>query len=66
VIVIGGGVSESAYLDIDAVVAAFRSAETGAGHRPVPEIRRAVLGNDAGLIGVADLARAEVEAQRRR
>jgi hypothetical protein len=32
----------------------------------VPEIRRAVLGNDAGLIGVADLARAEVEAQRLR
>jgi glucokinase len=66
VVVIGGGVSESAYLDIDAVVAAFGSAETGAGHRPAPQIRRAVLGNDAGLIGVADLARAEVEAQRLR
>jgi hypothetical protein len=32
----------------------------------VPQIRRAVLGNDAGLIGVADLARAEVDGQRRR
>jgi glucokinase len=66
VVVIGGGVSESAYLDMDEVVAAFRTAETGSGHRPVPRIRRAVLGNDAGLIGVADLARAEIEGQRRR
>jgi glucokinase len=66
IVVIGGGVSESPHLDIDSVRAAFRAAETGAGHRPVPEIRRAVLGNQAGLIGVADLARAEVEGQRRR
>lgn len=56
VIVIGGGVSESAGLDIDAIVHAFRPAQTGVGHRPVPQIRRAVLGNNAGLIGVADLA----------
>jgi len=63
VVVIGGGVSESPHLDIDEVSAAFRAAETGSGHRPVPEIRRAVLGNRAGLVGVADLARAEVEGQ---
>jgi glucokinase len=55
VIVIGGGVSESAGLDVDAIVHAFRPAQTGVGHRPVPAIRRAVLGNNAGLIGVADL-----------
>ncbi len=56
VVVIGGGVSESPHLDIEAIRGAFQSAETGSGHRPAPEIRRAVLGNQAGLIGVADLA----------
>ena len=63
VVVIGGGVSESAHLDIDAVIAAFGPAESGAGHRPVPEIRRAALGNHSGLIGAADLARAVVEGR---
>ncbi|MET3963571.1 glucokinase [Marmoricola sp. OAE513] len=57
VIVVGGGVSESAALDLDRVVAAFENAESGFGHRPAPRIARAVLGNDAGLIGAADLAR---------
>ena len=58
VVVIGGGVSESPHLDIDGVVSAFGPAESGSGHRPVPQIRRALLGNTAGLIGAADLARA--------
>jgi len=57
VIVVGGGVSESDELDMDRIRAAFEHAETGFGHRPAPEIRRAALGNDAGLIGAADLAR---------
>lgn len=57
VIVIGGGVSESEDLDVDAVVAAFGPAESGFGHRPVPRISKAVLGNRAGMIGAADLAR---------
>jgi glucokinase len=56
VVVIGGGVSESRDLDIGAVIEAFGPAQTGSGHRPVPQIRRAVLGNSAGLIGAADLA----------
>jgi glucokinase len=56
VIVVGGGVSESPDLDIDAVRAAFGPAETGSGHRPEPAIRRAQLGNNAGLVGAADLA----------
>jgi glucokinase len=63
VVVIGGGVSESPNLDIEAIAAAFGPAESGAGHRPVPGIRRAMLGNNAGLIGAADLARAAVEAR---
>ncbi|MFL6155347.1 MAG: ROK family glucokinase [Marmoricola sp.] len=57
VIVVGGGVSESAALDLAPVVTAFNATETGFGHRPAPAIVRAALGNDAGLIGVADLAR---------
>lgn len=63
VIVIGGGVSESVDLDIETVITAFGPAESGAGHRPAPRISRAVLGNNAGLIGAADLARAFVEAR---
>jgi glucokinase len=58
VIVLGGGVSESPQLDLAAIRAAFGPAETGFGHRPEPAIRRAQLGNRAGLIGAADLARA--------
>jgi glucokinase len=56
IVVIGGGVSESPELDIDAVIEAFGPAQSGFGHRPVPQIRRAKLGNNAGLIGAADLA----------
>jgi glucokinase len=56
IVIIGGGVSESLELDIDAVIAACGPAQSGFGHRPMPQIRRAQLGNNAGLIGVADLA----------
>lgn len=57
VIVVGGGVSESAALDLAAVQAAFEKSVSGFGHRPAPRIERATLGNDAGLIGAADLSR---------
>lgn len=57
VILLGGGVSESEELDLDAVAAAFKATETGFEHRPSPAIRRAELGNHAGLIGAADLSR---------
>lgn len=57
VVVVGGGVSESPWLDLDEVVSAFESAETGFGHRPRPRFALAALGNDAGLIGASDLAR---------
>lgn len=57
VIVVGGGVAESPELELDVVKAAFERAETGSGHRPKPSIRIAELGNHAGLIGAADLAR---------
>lgn len=57
VVVIGGGVSESPELDLEAVVAAFAPAQSGFGHRPMPVFHRAQLGNNAGLVGAADLAR---------
>jgi glucokinase len=57
VIVVGGGVSESAALELDTIIAAFGDSESGFGHRPAPDIVRATLGNDAGLVGAADLAR---------
>lgn len=57
VVVIGGGVSEADDLLLDPVRAAFAAQLTGRGHRPTLEIRKARLGNKAGLIGAADLAR---------
>lgn len=57
VVVIGGGVSEAGDLLLAPVRSAFASQLTGRGHRPVLDIRKARLGNRAGLIGAADLAR---------
>jgi glucokinase len=57
VAVIGGGVSEAGDLLLDPIRATFRSNLTGRGHRPELEIRKAQLGNTAGMIGAADLAR---------
>lgn len=57
VVVVGGGVSEAGDLLIGPVRDAFEASITGRGHRPVAEIRRAELGNRAGLVGAADLAR---------
>lgn len=57
VFVIGGGVSEAGELLLAPTVAAYRRNLTGRGHRPEAEIRIATLGNDAGIIGAADLAR---------
>jgi glucokinase len=57
VVVIGGGVGEAGDLLLDPVRTAFRAQLTGRGLRPELEIRRARLGNRAGLIGAADLAR---------
>lgn len=57
VVVIGGGVSEAGELLLGPIRAAFAAQLTGRGHRPSLEIRKARLGNRAGLIGAADLAR---------
>jgi glucokinase len=57
VVVIGGGVSEAGDLLLDPIRAHFRANLTGRNYRPELAIRRAELGNTAGMIGAADLAR---------
>ncbi|NYG58022.1 glucokinase [Nocardioides daedukensis] len=57
VIVIGGGVCEAGDLLIEPMRSAYIDNLTGSQHRPVADFRLATLGNTAGLIGAADLAR---------
>lgn len=57
VVVVGGGVSSADELLLGPARAAFDAQLTGRGYRPTLEIRRARLGNRAGLIGAADLTR---------
>ena len=56
-IAVGGGVGEAGDLILDPVREAFARHLSGLPYRPLAEIRRATLGNQAGLIGAADLAR---------
>ena len=58
--VVGGGVSAAGDLLLQPARDAFAKQLTGRGHRPEATITAAHLGNDAGLIGAADLARASV------
>ena len=57
VVVVGGGVSEADELLLGPTREAFGAQLVGRGFRPIPEIRKARLGNRAGLIGAADLSR---------
>lgn len=56
-IVVGGGVSEAGDLLLGPARAAFERALTGAGYRPRVEIAKAALGEDAGIVGAADLVK---------
>jgi glucokinase len=56
-IVVGGGVSDAEDLLLTPAREAFLARLSGRGHRPAAELVRATLGNDAGLVGAADLAR---------
>ena len=56
-IVLGGGVSRDADLFIDAAREGMEAGVVGAGFRPTPRLETAELGAQAGMIGVADLAR---------
>lgn len=57
VLVVGGGVSAAGEHLMEAARATFDQTLTGRGYRPAPRIAVAELGNDAGFIGAADLAR---------
>ncbi|MBA2560811.1 MAG: ROK family glucokinase [Propionibacteriales bacterium] len=64
--VIGGGVSDAGDLLLAPAAEGFRRSLTGRGFRPEPRIVRAHLGNQAGMIGAADLARSNSRRGRRR
>lgn len=55
--VIGGGMSAAGDLLLGSARETFKRQLTGRGYRPEARIVTAALGNDAGLIGAADLAR---------
>jgi len=56
-VVIGGGVSGSAPLFLDEARDHYARCLTGGRHRPLARIRTAQLGEEAGVIGAAQLAR---------
>lgn len=56
-IVLGGGVSVDADLYLDTARDVMARNVVGAGFRPLPKLHTATLGSQAGMIGVANLAR---------
>jgi len=61
IFVIGGGMSAAGDLLLASARETFKRQLTGRGYRPEARIVAALLGNDAGLIGAADLARSGVQ-----
>jgi glucokinase len=59
VMAIGGGVAEAGDLLLKPVVQSFETHLPARSHRPEAEVRLAALGNEAGIIGAADLVRTE-------
>lgn len=55
--VIGGGLSAAGDLVLGPARAAFEAHLSAHGHRPVARLVVASMGNDAGMVGAADLAR---------
>jgi glucokinase len=55
--IIGGGVSEAGDLVLEPTRTCFEALLTGRDVRPIAQVVLAELGNDAGLVGAADLAR---------
>lgn len=63
-VVVAGGVSSSAPLFLDEAREEYAAAVTGHGHRPLARIRTTQLGEAAGMIGAAELARTALIAGR--
>ncbi|MEU1982590.1 ROK family protein [Nocardia sp. NPDC019395] len=63
-VVIAGGVSSSAPLFLDEAREEYAAAITGHGYRPLARIRTTQLGEAAGMIGAAELARTSLIAGR--
>jgi glucokinase len=57
VFVVGGGVADAGDLLLEPARRRFAQALTGGHNRPHAEVRHAALGNFAGMVGAADLAR---------
>jgi len=57
--IIGGGLAAAGELLLAPARHAFSGALSGRGHRPLAKIGLAQLGNEAGVVGAADLARLE-------
>ena len=55
--IVGGGVSEAGGLLLDSAQRTFLEKNHAGRDRPLPELLMAQLGNDAGIVGAADLAR---------
>ncbi len=55
--VVGGGVGEVGELLLAPARRVLAERLTGTGQRPLADVRAAALGNEAGLVGAADLAR---------
>ena len=55
--VVGGGVGEAGELLLTPARETLAERTTGRAYRPQPEVRTAQLGNEAGMVGAADLAR---------
>lgn len=56
-VVLAGGVSESAELFLPRALERYAVSTTGAGHRPMADVRLAHFGDTAALVGAAALAR---------
>ncbi|MDQ1538509.1 MAG: glucokinase [Actinomycetota bacterium] len=63
--VVGGGVSAAGELLLTSAHETFKRQLTGRGYRPEARIVAARLGNEAGMIGAADLARCSVDTHSR-
>lgn len=59
VIAVGGGVAAAGDLLLDPIRAAFEEHLSARAYRRVADLRLAVFGNEAGIIGAADLGRIE-------